>query len=120
MSVSPPGSAAPPEPSSPWDHAPYWWVIPTVVTVLLVPVSGVLFFAFIFTPSSCTHGGGCRAWWLLSGVVNAFSVGIALATWAWPPVRLGNVRRWWNLAAYAAAVTLSWYAATRLPGMESD
>ncbi|WP_406293260.1 hypothetical protein OG948_01920 [Embleya sp. NBC_00888] len=120
MSISPPGSAAPPESPSPWDHAPYWWVIPAVVTVPLVPVSGMRFFVLAFTPGSCTDGGGCRACRLLSGAANTLSAGIAPAAWAWPPVRPGNIRRWWNPAAYAAAVVVSWYTLTRLPAVESD
>ncbi|MFJ8743070.1 hypothetical protein ACIRL2_27275 [Embleya sp. NPDC127516] len=47
-------------------------------------------------------------------------MGIAPAACAWPTVRLGNIRRWWNPAPYAATVVVSWYALTRLPARESD
>ncbi|MEU0940229.1 hypothetical protein [Embleya sp. NPDC005971] len=91
-----------------------------MTTVLLLPVTGLMLIRVVFTPSSCADDGGCRAWWQLSGVLIALSVGIALASWAWPRTRRGNLRRRLNLAAYVAAVVASSYALGHLPTLGPD
>ncbi|WP_406287985.1 hypothetical protein [Embleya sp. NBC_00896] len=112
--------AAPPDPPAPSDRARYWWALPTVVTLLLIPVTGFLGLMYIFVPSSCTEESGCRATWQQSGGLILLSVGVALVSWAWPHTRRGNLWRWLTLAAYVVAVAASVYMLRRLPQLESD